>query len=365
MKVLLVISDLGYGSAGKQLTLLATGLPRNGVEVCVAVLGCDGPYGDILRRAGVPVEVFGWTRLVDARPALKLRKLVQDFQPDVVHGWSQTALRVVNWIGGKARKLVSHPLPPKALAGKINHLDHWLINRVDGVMAGHANEIEGLRHLGLAAAKIWAIPPGLETEARPECDRAALCRSLQIPEGARCLTCIGPLEPYKGFREAIWSLDILKYVYNDLHLIIVGAGPDRRRLMEFARALETTGQVHFVGVQAEVWDWLKLAEVVWVPSLTESGVNVALEAGAAARPVVASRLPGLMDVVTNNETGYVVDAGDKVALARQTRLLLDDGERRRQFGEAGRQRAIGQFAQAEMVRRHTRCYEGLPPEPLR
>jgi glycosyltransferase involved in cell wall biosynthesis len=97
--------------------------------------------------------------------------------------------------------------------------------------------------------------------------------------------------------------------------------------------------------------------VVWSPDRSGGSTNAVLEAMAAGRPVVASRLPGLAEVVAEGETGFLVPRGDKAALARRTRLLLDDPARRRQMGEAARQRAREHFGVAAMVRRFAELYE--------
>jgi glycogen synthase len=102
------------------------------------------------------------------------------------------------------------------------------------------------------------------------------------------------------------------------------------------------------------------SEVVWVPSLADGGARVALEAMAAGRPVVASRLPGLAEVVVEGETGFLVPPGDKIALARQTRRLLADAELRRRLGQAGRARIAQHFAARVAVERMA----GLYLEPL-
>jgi glycosyltransferase involved in cell wall biosynthesis len=167
---------------------------------------------------------------------------------------------------------------------------------------------------------------------------------------------VGPLEPGKGFRDAVWALDILRGLYDDLHLVLLGRGPDEARLREFARVIHAAARVHFAGPQPEVSNWLAAAELVWVPDRVEASLNAALEAMAAARPVVASRLPELAEAVDDGETGLLVPPGDKAALARQTRRLLDDPALRQRLGEAGRRRAAERFSAAGMVRRYAQLY---------
>src|SRR5439155_17297264 len=117
-----------------------------------------------------------------------------------------------------------------------------------------------------------------------------------LPPSARVVLGIGPLEPYKGFRDAIWALDILHFLYDDLHLVLAGAGTDRPRLEAFARATRTRSRVHFAGPRADLGPLLHRAEVVWVPG-RRGGLCAALEAQAAGRPAVAGRQPDLAGVV--------------------------------------------------------------------
>jgi glycosyltransferase involved in cell wall biosynthesis len=86
----------------------------------------------------------------------------------------------------------------------------------------------------------------------------------------------------------------------------------------------------------------------------------ALEAMAAGRPVVASNLPGLAELVADGETGLLVPPDDKLALARASRVLLEDEPRRRRMGEAARERARTRFPLSETVRAVQEVYRGGP-----
>jgi glycosyltransferase involved in cell wall biosynthesis len=219
-----------------------------------------------------------------------------------------------------------------------------LFRRVDQIVARGLAEAESYRCLGLPTQKIQIIPPGVA-------DLAILDPQSSIPGVGRFVACAGPLQPHKGFRDAIWAFDILQYLFNDLTLMILGSGPDQERLERFARATGAARRVRFAGSQPNLAPLLARAEVVWVPSRAEGGFSIALEAMALGRPVVASRLPGLAEIVADGETGFLVPSGDKIELARRTRLLLDDPDRSRTLGEAGRQRVDSYFGAADFVRR--------------
>jgi glycosyltransferase involved in cell wall biosynthesis len=357
MRIFLLIPELAWSGAAKQMSLLASELPRDRFAVRVGVLGRDGPLGHSLRSAGLEVDVLSWTRLIDPRPIRRLRQLVQDFRPDVIHGWGWSALRASLMLGDQPRLLVNTGLLPRGPGAKVNPLDRWLLQKTDRIIARNQADVHTYRNLGVPAAKTCLILPGVAITETAPVDAHAFRNGHQLPHNARLLMGVGSLEPSKGFREAIWAFDIVKYLDDDLHLVLIGDGTDRDRLEGFARSINALDRIHLVGRQPDVLAWLAQAEVVWIPSLADTGVNVALEAMAAGRPVVANRWPSLAEIIEDGETGYLVPPGDKVALARQTRLLLDDVSRRQQFGDAGRTQAGSRFGVAELVRRHVELYQ--------
>jgi glycosyltransferase involved in cell wall biosynthesis len=167
---------------------------------------------------------------------------------------------------------------------------------------------------------------------------------------------MGPLEPSKGFKEAVWGFHILASLYEELYLVVIGDGSDRVRMNRMAHSLFPE-RVILLGARADCRNILARAEVVWVPSHVPRGFNVALEAMAAAKPVIASRVIGLNDIVVEGVTGGFMTPGDKVGLARQTRPLLEDAAKRIQWGEAGRRRVQEKFSVPSLARAYQDLYE--------
>jgi glycosyltransferase involved in cell wall biosynthesis len=361
MKILFLIPEGSHGGSGKQLALIAAGLPRDQFDVRVVVVGRDGPLSTELRSSGLPVAVLGWTRLLDPQPVWRLRQRVRSFRPDVIAGWGLTALRIGSLVRDSARLVLHQLCPPRERDPwpPLGPFDRWLLRRSNRVVAGHAAEVRCYRRLGMPAERVCLIPPGVAPAEAPAVPREELLRRQALPATARVVVCAGPLQAHKGYRDGLWALDILTYLYDDLHLVVLGDGPDRARLQRFARDIQMLDRAHFLGRREGLADWLAAADVVWVPSRADGGVNVALEAMSAGRPVIAGKTPGLAEVVTDGETGYLFAPGDKVALARLTRRLLDDASLRRRLGEAGQQRAEERFAAAELARRWTEMVEGM------
>jgi glycosyltransferase involved in cell wall biosynthesis len=350
-KILFVIPSLEYGSAAGQMTLLALHLPRDRFQPRVAVLGRAARWVGVLRSAGVEVDLLGWRRPFDVRPFLALRSLAHEWQPDVVHAWCPAGLRAAALVPGTGggRLVASALLPP---GGRPHPIDRFLLRRA-GVVAFGASEAQRYLRLGLGLPCVAVAP-----RAAPVPSVAGDTALPPIPPGVRVLLCIGPVEADKGFREAVWVMDILRHEDANVCLVLVGTGPDLPRVREFARAIGVTAYVHFAGNVADLGPLLERADVVWVPSLADRGHGAALEAMSAGRPVVASRWPGLAEVVADGETGYLVEPGSKAALARATYSLFRDAEARRRLGEAGRRRAAEHFGSAGLMQSCARLYEG-------
>jgi glycosyltransferase involved in cell wall biosynthesis len=346
--VLCVISDLDYGGAARQLTLLAAHLPREDFAVRVCVLGREAPWIEMLRKAGVAVDVLGWQRSFDVLPLLALRRLLRSMRPAVVHAWGAAALRALAIVGGRgdARLIVSAPLYPNHAAA---WADRWLLRRAPLVTAFTPGEAEGYCRMGVPADRVVVVTPAvaLENDGEPT--------SPLLP-GVRVVLGIGPLRAHKCFRDTVWALDILHYLYDDLHLVLAGEGPEREMIAGFAAAAESAHRVHFTGAVPQMAPWLRRAEVVWIAG--RGGTCAALEAMATGKPIVAARVAGPADLVSDGANGYLVDPGDKTMLARQTRLLLDDPQRCRQFGEEGRRRAA-EHGVERLVRDVTALYAGV------
>lgn len=359
VKLLYFIPSLDYSGAAKQLLLLATGLPRERFTLRVCAWDKAAPWAEALRSAGIEVETLSWRRLVDLRPLVALRRSIGDFRPEVVHVWGTSllwpGLHLRSWAGG--RLVVSGWPPARKRSHRLGWLDRWTLRSAPyQVVATGPGEAEHCCQLGMPGKKIVLIAPAVGPALEPSAKVMNWRAGLGLPSEARLLVCVGPLQMTKGYRDAIWAFDMLKYLYPNLRLLMIGDGPDRARLEEFARALHARDEIIFTGRWPQVGELMQAAEMVWVPGRV-GGLNVALEAMAAGRPVVAARQPALAEVIRDGETGFLFPPGDKAALARQTRALLEAPDRRRQIGDAGRQRAAA-FSVTEMVRRHLQLYEG-------
>ena len=149
-----------------------------------------------------------------------------------------------------------------------------------------------------------------------------------------------------------------------LRLLLVGEGPELARAEQLCRDLGIGEQVVFLGTVGDVEEVLAHADVFLLPSETESFGLAALEALACEVPVVASNVGGLPEVIEDGVSGFLRPVGDIDAMTAAARELLENGDRRREMGRAGRRLAAERFSQTDIVSRYRDLYqEVLAKEP--
>ncbi|MCK5490091.1 MAG: glycosyltransferase family 4 protein [Gemmatimonadetes bacterium] len=181
--------------------------------------------------------------------------------------------------------------------------------------------------------------------------------SFEPPE----LLCLGRLVYEKGFHVAVEAFSLIRNAFPAARLTIAGDGPARQDLEAQVRRLGIQQAVLFTGWVSpdDVPDTINRASMVLMPSREESFGLVALESGLMGRPVIASRVGGLPEVVQHGETGLTVPRDDPEAMAAAAVRLLREPDRARRFGEAARERGLATFALDRYVDQYEALYRRL------
>lgn len=167
---------------------------------------------------------------------------------------------------------------------------------------------------------------------------------VEMPSGKRLLF-VGRLTAAKGVPVLIEAMARVRAAHPDAHLTLIGDGPERGRLERRVRDLGLSGAVTFAGLrsQDEVADMLARTAVFVLPSFAEGVPVVLMEAMAARRPVVATRIAGIPELVDDGVSGRVVAPGDGASLADAVCDILSDPQRAAAMGAAGRRKVEAEF----------------------
>ena len=178
----------------------------------------------------------------------------------------------------------------------------------------------------------------------------ALRKKYEIPPQAEVLMAIGRLHREKGFDYLIRAVAPLIYTRNNLYLVLVGDGTEKHALQKIAQRAGIAHRVICTGYVPTVGLMLAVSDIFILPSVVrESFGIVLLEAMAAQKPVIASRLGGIPEIVDDGVTGILVTPGDEKELSRAIASLLADPLLRNKMGQEGRKRVAHYFTHTRMI----------------
>src|SRR5215813_2063780 len=185
-----------------------------------------------------------------------------------------------------------------------------------------------------------------------------------LPINRPRLLCLGRLVPHKGFDLALAAFASIVTQFPHVRLVVAGDGPARPALERQAAALGVAKLVDFIGFVApdHVPQLINGATVVLIPSRLEAFSLVALEAALMARPVVATRIGGLSEVVQHQQTGLLIEKEDSQALATAIEFLLHHPDTATRMGQAARGRAREVFSWKRCVDAYDALYRTLARE---
>ena len=187
---------------------------------------------------------------------------------------------------------------------------------------------------------------------------APLRREL-APDGAKLLVHVSNFRAVKRPADCIEILARVRKAGVNARLVMAGDGPERSACVYRAEQLGMNGHVVFVGKQTNIADYMGVADVFLLPSELESFGLAALEAQACEAPVVATRIGGIPEVVTDKETGFLSDVGDVEKMSADTLTLLQDEELRRAFGTRGRESAVQRYSTENIIPQYIAYYETI------
>jgi glycosyltransferase involved in cell wall biosynthesis len=358
VRVLHVDPEPGLGGGETQVLGLVRHLAARGLDQTVAAHP-RGALGEAVTALGVRVEAFRIRNHLDLVAGRRLAGLLARERYDIVHFHTARAHAMSAFLGRarQARRVVTRRMDYPLRGG---WYVRWLYNcTVDAVVAIS----EGVRAVlvagGVEAARIYVIASGVEAGAFATSDAVRAAERARRGVGAHefVVAVIAALEERKGHAVLLDAVAALADL--PLRVLCAGAGSRAAALAARRDALGLRGRVAFLGQVRDVAGLLAASDVVVMPSLQEGLGVAALEAMAAGRPLIVSRVGGLPEVVGDEGAGLLVEPGDAPGLAAALRRLATDPAAARALGAAGQARVRTRFSVEAMASATLALYRRL------
>ena len=237
-------------------------------------------------------------------------------------------------------------------------LRRWILTRkTDRFIAVSTEMRRALLHAGIAREKLALIANGIELTSHCNTTEGAPRQQIAGESHRPVVLFVGRLVKEKGLERLLTVWASLPG-HEQMTLMIVGDGPLKEGLECQTKNLRLLASVRFLGHQAEVAQFYSVADVFVLPSITEGMSNALLEAMAAGLPVVASNVGGNKDVITHQQSGFLVDWDDTRLCARVLMTLCSDRELRQRIGNSAR-RQIRAFAIGDIAERYHGLYRAV------
>ncbi len=322
------------------------------------------PAGELRRRASEGPDLIPLVPRseLDLAAAWRLTRVIRDVQPEIVHahdphGVAMAALALSYQASGQPPQLVASRRVDFQL--KQNAFSRWKYRQVRAFLCAS----EAIRHMlidqAIEPARAITVHEGIDlahVDAAPAVNPHEL---FWLPHKAPLVGNVGALVPHKGHRHLIDAAALVVREVPDARFLILGEGELRPALEKQIADLALTKHVLLAGFRTDVLSILKGFDLFVMPSVTEGLGTSLLDAMACARPIVASRVGGIPEVVRHGETGLLVPPKDPRDLAASIIRLLLDPQLAARFATAGLERVRAKFSVERMVNQTLAVYAQL------
>ena len=348
-----------------QVLLTVRGLRARGHEATIIA----HPDGELRRRLQETDELIPLTPRteMDVLAGWKLAQLIQERQPDILHVHDAHAVAVA----ALAMSFVRTSIPTRVVASRRvifqlgqNMFSRWKYRRVDRFICASSFIRATLANDGIPSKRLDVVYEGVDLVNLDAAPRLNLHETFSLPENAPIVGNVGALDPDKGQRHLIKAAQLVIRKIPNAQFLIVGQGVLEATLRQQIKSLNLEKQVLLTGFRSDVLSLQKGFDVFVMSSLSEGLGTSVIDAIACGRPVDATNVGGLPELVDPGKTGQLVSPHDPGALADAILNILQDKALQVRYGHAASKRARQLFSAERMIDETLSIYHkmaGIPP----
>lgn len=361
VKIGFVIWSLGLGGAERVIMQLATGVDKQKFEPIILCLNEKGAFAEEMEEQGVPVYAFNKRGPIDFKMLFKMYKFIRTENIKILHThlWGANVWgRLAAWFAGIPVIITEH------------NVDVWkkgIHKIIDKILSPLASKIitvsDEVRKFyinwGLPSEKLVTVYNGVDVNLFSEAvDVSELKKTYSIDPADIIIGWLGRMVPAKDLGTLLQAFKIAQSKNKHAKLLLVGDGPDKEEIIALGEKLNLSDSIIYAGFQKKVLEFYHLMDLVALSSTREGHPIVALEAMACAKPMVATSVGGVPELVKDAITGYIVSPKDPEAFAIALDKLLNNMDERKKQGLAAQQLIRDKYSVNVMIKQHEDLYLG-------
>jgi glycosyltransferase involved in cell wall biosynthesis len=348
--VLFLINDLDTGGAQGQLKVLAESLSRKGFKVAVVSLYRTDRPNSLFRKTDLPLFCLNMRGRYDFLRARKIIKIIRQQDTDIIHSFlfDSNIWACIYGMFFKKIKVVTTRRSVDVWKGRKHFIAEKILeNRfADRVVSNSESGADFAAKNGIIPDKLRVVYNGVNLNRfSPRPKDSDIRKTLRL--GADTVVgVVADLKPEKGYGYLIKAAAALRGDYHKIKYVVVGEGKDRAKLTDLVREAGLSEIFIFTGRRDDTERIISVFDIRVLPSAIRVGIsNFLLESMAMAKPVIASDVGAIKEIVNDGENGLLVPPRNEFALAGAIKDLIDKPAERERMGKEGRRFAESMTAE--------------------
>ncbi|OGW08552.1 MAG: hypothetical protein A2W75_11185 [Nitrospinae bacterium RIFCSPLOWO2_12_39_15] len=353
-----IVEDLKIGGLERVIENIVTGLDKEKYQPSVLCLTRGGEIADEIKSKGIDVEIMNIKDYHSIANILKVVEWLKFRKVDIAHTHGYPAGVLGRIAATIARvKCIYHHIHTTYLDFKYrNYVIERVLSKFTNkvICCSDAVKMHAVNAIGISEDKLITLYNGIpEPDLKDASTIENLKHTLGIPGDVIVIGCVASLVPHKGHK---YLLEAFKNIDNAC-LILVGDGILRNELERFADELGIKNRVIFTGYQMDVTPYIQIMDIFVLPSSEREGLGISvIEAMTIGKPVIATKLGGILEVIEDGVTGILVEPKDKDALAKAIKKLLNSLKLMQKMGQNGMERYLKIFTLNQMMKELEKIY---------
>jgi len=328
MRILHILRDVRNNGNGVTNAVVDMAISQRQLGHTLAVVAEGGEFETLLKTCNVSHRDLrqGRRPVSFAQSCFEFRKIVREFQPDVIH---------CHLVPGLIMAMVMRPFLTCALISHVHNIQlqaSVLMGLADGMVVGSGSGAEIMRSMGIPKRKIFVVRNCVVGSLRWSCVSFRKPAPLSQP----AIVTVAGMNRRKNIDGLIVAFDAIAADFPNVNLYLVGEGVDRPAFEALARRCRAADRIHFEGFQQDPRPYLERAAIFVLASRREAFGLVLHEAREVGAAIIGSDVDGIPEALDFGRAGLLVPAGDGIALANALRRLLGDPIERQKWATASR-----------------------------